>query len=156
MARSLRYTSADLELLPDIEGVRYEIIDGDLYVSKQPHACHQFACTRLASDLNQWDRQTGIGITLIAPGLIFAEDADIAPDVVWVSRERLQYAMDDAGHLRAAPELVVEVLSPGRENERRDRDLKLRLYSRQGIQEYWIVDWRLHTVQIYRREQTML
>lgn len=44
MAESiLRWTSADLEVLPD-DGKRYEIIDGELYVSTQPHWQHQFAC----------------------------------------------------------------------------------------------------------------
>jgi Uma2 family endonuclease len=37
-------------------------------------------------------------------------------------------------------------------NERRDRELKLGLYSRQGVQEYWIADWRARLVEIYRRE----
>ena len=56
----------------------------------------------------------------------------------------------------ATDPLVVEVLSPGAENERLDRELKLSLYSRQGVREYWIVDWRARTVQVYRRQQTQL
>jgi Uma2 family endonuclease len=63
---------------------------------------------------------------------------------------------DDAGHLRAAPELVVEVLSPGAANERRDREKKLALYSRQGVEEYWIVDWRARAVEVHRREGAAL
>jgi Uma2 family endonuclease len=51
---------------------------------------------------------------------------------------------------------VVEVLSPGRERERRDRVLKLELYTRHGVPEYWIVDWRRQTVEVYRREQAAL
>ena len=54
------------------------------------------------------------------------------------THERLAVLLDEAGHLTAAPELVVEVLSPGAENDRRDRDLKLRLYSTRGVQEYRI------------------
>jgi len=65
-------------------------------------------------------------------------------------------AADKAGHLTAAPELIVEVLSPGAENQRRDRDLKLRLYSARGVQEYWIIDWQLQQVEVYRRERTAL
>jgi Uma2 family endonuclease len=48
-------------------------------------------------------------------------------------------------------ELVIEVISPGRENERRDREKKLALYSREGVDEYWIVDWRQRTIDVYRR-----
>jgi Uma2 family endonuclease len=156
MSTQLRYTTADLEGLPSIDGVRYEIIDGELYVSKQPDWHHQLACTEIAIALGNWSHQTKLGRTLFAPGVIFAEDENVAPDVVWVSRDRLETIADEQGHLRAAPELVVEVLSPGSTNERRDRELKLKLYSRQGVREYWLVDWRTRTVQVYRRQRTAL
>jgi Uma2 family endonuclease len=156
MSISRRFTSADLEGLPDIEGVRYEIIAGELHVSKQPDWHHQYACSAITTALHSWDRQTELGVTLVAPGLVFAADDDVAPDVVWVSRARLGTVLDAAGHLRAAPELVVEVLSPGSANERRDRELKLALYSRQGVDEYWIVDWRRQAVQVYRRDGATL
>jgi Uma2 family endonuclease len=153
---SRRYTSADLELLPNVEGVRYEIIDGELYVSSQPDWHHQYTCHEIGAELRNWDRQAGLGVTIPAPGLVFAEDDDVAPDLIWVSRERLAAVQDKAGHLSAAPELVVEVLSPGSSNVRRDREIKLALYSRRGVEEYWIVDWRRQTVEIYRREQATL
>jgi len=156
MSIGRRFTSADLDRLPEIEGTRYEIIDGDLHMSKQPHWDHQYACCGIVASLWEWSRQTGAGVPSVAPGLIFAEDEDVAPDVVWISRERLAVGKDDAGHLRVAPELVVEVLSPGSANERRDREVKLALYSRQGVQEYWIVDWRARRVQVYRRDGAAL
>jgi len=70
----------------------------------------------------------------------FSESDNVIPDVVWASNERLERLLDEAGHLTAAPELVVEVLSPGKKNERRDREAKLKLYSVQGVHEYWIVN----------------
>jgi Uma2 family endonuclease len=60
-----------------------------------------------------WSNQTSLGVTLQTPGVIFADDDDVAPDVVWISRERLASTVDQTGHLHTAPELVVEVLSPG-------------------------------------------
>jgi Uma2 family endonuclease len=153
MSTSLRFTSTDLEGLPDIDGVRYEIMDGELYVSKQPNWHHQHACSRISQALENWSDESDAGTTAYAPGLIFAPDDDIAPDLVWISRERWATALDEAGHLRVAPELVIEVLSPGATNERRDRQLKLKLYSRQGVHEYWIVDWRNRTVQVFRRSR---
>jgi len=60
------------------------------------------------------------------------------------------------GKLHAAPELIVEVLSPGVANEKRDRDIKLKLYSRRGVSEYWIVDWRQKRVEVFRREDARL
>ena len=156
MSITPRYTSRDLELLPEVEGVRYEIIDGELHVSKMPRWEHQYTSNAVGSALHVWDTQTGRGITMTAPGLVFAEDDDVAPDIVWVSQERLDVIVDEGGHFRAAPDLVVEVLSPGSRNERRDRELKLKLYSRQGVREYWIVDWRGREVQIYRRQDAAL
>ena len=151
-----RYTSADLERLPDVEGTRYEIVDGELFVSKQPRWEHQYACTEAITQLQTWSHRTELGLALVAPGVIFAEDDDVAPDVVWISHERLAALEDAAGHLQGAPELVVEVLSPGASNVRRDREAKLGLYSRRGVDEYWIVDWRARTVDVYRREDAAL
>jgi Uma2 family endonuclease len=146
-----RFTSADLERMPDIPGVRYEIIDGDLFVSRQPVEAHQYVCTVLGGEFHIWNKQARTGITLQVPGLVFSEDDDVIPDLVWISHERRAVALDAKGHYAIAPELVVEVLSPGSINERRDREQKLNLYSRQGVQEYWIVDPREHLVEVYRR-----
>ncbi len=152
---SLRWTSADLEVLPD-DGKRYEIIEGELYVSKQPHWHHQVTCGRIFALLDSWSLTTELGEASLAPGVIFADDDDIAPDVVWVSAARLQAGLDESGKLHAPPELAVEVLSPGSINERRDREAKLKLYSRRGVDEYWIVDWCSCIVDVYRREGEVL
>jgi Uma2 family endonuclease len=147
-----RLTSADLETFPDIKGVRYELIDGELYVSKQPQYGHQYACMKVGSALDVWSEESGLGVALATPGVVFAEDDDVIPDLVWISHARLLEALDDHGHFGSAPELVVEVLSPGPANELRDRQVKLDLYSRRDVQEYWLVDWQLRAVEVYRRD----
>jgi Uma2 family endonuclease len=146
-----RFTSVDLEALPE-DGKRYEIIDGELHVSRQPHFYHQLVCLNVALKL----RESGGGQASIAPGLIFAEDDDVAPDVIWISSGRLATTLGADGKLHSAPELIVEVLSPGAANEKRDREAKLKLYSRRGIQEYWIADWRRRKLEVYRREDARL
>ncbi len=80
----------------------------------------------------------------------------MAPDVVWLSRARLRTALGEDRKLHQAPELIVEVLSPGPTNERRDREAKLKLSSRRGVLEYWIVDWRQRQVEVYRRQELAL
>jgi Uma2 family endonuclease len=152
MDTELRWTSADLEVLPKIEGHRYEIIDGELYMSTQPHYHHQLTCSHLTRLLGTWSIETGRGQVTGAPGIIFADDDNVAPDVIWCSYERLDKVLGDDGKLHAAPELVIEVLSPGSANEKRDRDAKLKLYSRRGVEEYWILDWLLGRAEIYRRK----
>lgn len=148
----VRWTSRDLELFPD-DGKRYEIIDGELFVTRAPHWKHQKVCARIISGLDIWSQATGLGEVVPTPGLIFGENDNVIPDVVWASHEKLSLLLDEAGHLTTAPELVVEVLSYGNKNEERDREVKLKLYSAQGVQEYWIVDWQKQQIKVYRREE---
>ena len=143
-----------MDLLPDpIDGTRYEIIDGELLVSKQPHWEHQFTSGVFFWALHNWNRQRRLGTVNIAPGLILPTEQDVVPDVVWISRERMAQNLDLDGKLHGAPELAVEILSPGSADERRDRELKLKLYARIGVEEYWITDWRVRAIEVYRQSQ---
>jgi hypothetical protein len=92
-----KFTSADLDLMPD-NGKRYEIIDGELYVSDPRDYRHQYVCGRLCGALIGWDTQDGFGFAVMAPGLVFSEYDDVAPDVVWMSRKRMRFALDENGH----------------------------------------------------------
>jgi Uma2 family endonuclease len=132
------------------------VIEGDLYVSCQPSFYHQFTCGRLTAVLDEWNLRTGIGVVAGAPGLIFAEDDAVAPDVVWLTWERFRESIREDGKLHLAPELVIEVLSPGSTNTRRDRDAKLQLYSRRGVTVYWIVSCQDRAVEIYSRRDEAL
>jgi Uma2 family endonuclease len=152
----VRWTIADVQLLAADEWKRYEIIDGELFVSRAPHIGHQDAGGNVYVELKIWSRTSGLGKPFLTPGIIFSDADNVIPDVVWISKERLSQIVDEEGHLTGAPELIVEVLSEGITNERRDREAKLKLYSTKGVQEYWIVDWRLKQVEIYRRQNAQL
>lgn len=151
----VRWTTEDLELLPD-NGTRYEIIDGELYMTHAPHWQHQKTCLRIARYLDEWSMRSGLGEVVEGAGVLFGTTNDVIPDVVWVSKERFATLLDESGHLTGAPDLVVEVLSAGGTNEKRDRQVKLKLYSVQGVLEYWIADWRQQKIEIYRRENAIL
>lgn len=151
----IHWTSADLDLLPESSN-RYEIIDGELFVTRAPHWGHQKTTGNVCSELRNWSVTTGLGEAVQGPGLIFSDADNVIPDLVWISQERLTNGLDQLGHLIIAPELVVEVLSAGAENERRDREAKLKLYSIRGVQEYWIINWRSPQVEVYRREKAIL
>jgi Uma2 family endonuclease len=152
---AMRWTVADLDLFPD-DSRRYEIIDGELFVSKAPRDEHQEAGSEIVVSLGIWNRAAGLGHVLMTPGVLFTVADAVIPDVVWISRERRAAIEGDDGHLHGAPELIVEVLSPGADNERRDRETKLRLYSAYGVLEYWIVDSRLRTLAVYRHQDAQL
>ena len=153
MVSTVRWTSTDLNAMPD-DGKKYEIVDGELLVSKQPHVYHQEVCANLIIALGMWNKITGLGKISVAPGLIFGEDQDVAPDVVWVSREHRLKILGSDGKFHGAPDLVIAVLSPGLANEHRDREAKLKLYSSRGVLEYWILDWTSRQVEVYRRDET--
>ena len=152
----VRWTTADLELLSNDEWKRYEIIDGELFVTRAPHMRHQSVILNIASELRDWSDETQLGEAFPSPGIIFSEADNVIPDLIWISVERLNRFSDEAGHFTGAPELIVEVLSPGAANERRDREAKLKLYSSQGVEEYWIVSRELEQVEVYRRENAAL
>ncbi len=159
----VRWTIADLDLLPD-NGTRYEIIDGELFMTRAPRWSHQQVAVAICTEINRSPETIAVGRAVTTPGIIFSEADNVIPDVVWASYERLARLLDEAEHLTGAPELIVEVLSPGAENERRDplrvsrraREVKLKLYASQGVQEYWIVNCALQQVQVYRRAGALL
>ena len=153
--KAQHWTLPDLELLPD-DGSRYEIVDGELYVSKQPDMQHQIVCGNIFFQLKSWSNQTQTGIAIYEPGIIFTNDNAVVPDVVWISNERFSTALQPDGKFHSCPELVVEALSPGLENERRDREIKLRLYSRRGAKEYWVVNWQERSIEVYQRQDGVL
>lgn len=153
--KAQHWTLPDLELLPD-DGSRYEIIDGELYVSKQPDMQHQIVCGNVFFLLQSWSNSTQTGIAIFEPGIIFTNDNAVVPDVVWISNERFITALQADGKFHSCPELVVESLSPGVENERRDREIKLRLYSRRGAKEYWVVNWQERSLEVYQRQEGLL
>jgi Uma2 family endonuclease len=152
VANSLYWTTADLDAMPDDGGwKRHEIIEGELFVTRAPHIRHQSTAGKIQVRLQNWSEETGLGLSVQTPGVIFTPTDAVIPDVVWASQARLERGIDAAGHFTVAPELVVEILSAGEQNEQRDKSIKLKLYSRYGVQEYWIVNWQLQTLEIYRR-----
>jgi Uma2 family endonuclease len=157
MSTTSRLTVADLEGLPEGDGNRYELIEGELIVTTQPHMDHQLVADAVCEALRVWNRRAHAGgLALSAPGVIFDEDEALAPDVVWVSGGRLAALRGDDGKLHGAPDLVVEVLSPGAKNEKRDRTIKPARYAYWGVREYWLVDRFARQVEVRRLEADAL
>lgn len=152
-----KFTIHDLALFPDDEK-RYEVIDGELIVTRSPHWNHQKVGGRLYAALDNWTfSKVGFGEAVPSAGIVFDDENSVETDGTWVADpERLMQIMDEVGHLIEAPDLVIESLSPGRKSERRDKELKVRLYSVRGVKEYWLVDWRTERLEIYRRQNAQL
>ena len=129
------------------DGNRYEAIGGELYVTPPPRVPHQEIAMHLVAALFPLLHGAGQGKLFFAPvGVEFPDTREgVQPDILFVSRERLHIIGED--WLRGAPDLVIEILSPG--TAARDRNVKLKLYRRHGAAEYWIVDPVGKTVEVW-------
>lgn len=132
-----RITWRDVLLMPE-DGKRYEAIDGELYVTPAPWRRHQRLVLLFARALYQALEEPGHGEVYFAPfGVEFPETEEgVQPDLLFVSKERLHIVGED--WIRDAPDLVIEILSPTTAS--RDRGIKRKLYERQGVAHYWMVD----------------
>ena len=140
-------TWQDVQQMPD-DGNRYEAIEGDLYVTPAPTFRHQRVSWRLGKALDRLLEEPGHGVVVQAPfGVEFpATGEGVQPDFLFVSEARRGIISNAS--ISGAPDLVVEILSPSTAS--RDRGLKLRLYERQGVREYWIVDPDENVVDVWR------
>ena len=140
-------TWEDVERMPD-DGNRYEFIGGRLYMTTAPVVRHHRVSYRLQSALRQVLEHPGHGEVFYAPLLVeFPGTGDrVQPDILFVSNERRGIITEKA--VKGAPDLVVEILSPS--TAHRDRGIKLDLYARRGVREYWIVDPVEDLVDVWR------
>jgi Uma2 family endonuclease len=147
----LPLTVAALEGMPD-DGNRYEVIEGELYVSTAPGFPHQSVLAYLFSALSLYLEDHPMGRVLWNLELVFDDFSGVISDLVFISHERLKRTLA-GGRLTGAPEIVVEALSPGKANEDRDRRVKRKLYSTRGVSEYWILDPETRTIEVSRKRQ---
>ena len=148
MPVDIRLTYDDYCLLPN-DGKRYEIIDGELFVTPSPRRAHQRAVTLLSHDMVDFVEKTGVGEVYVSPfDVVFSLFDVVEPDIIYVSEERT--ALITEKNVQGAPDLVVEVLSET--TAKTDRTIKLKLYARYGVQEYWLIDPEACSAEIYRRQ----
>jgi Uma2 family endonuclease len=124
---------------------RYEIIDGDLYVTPAPSPFHQRMSKRLQRKLEASFEGGGIGEVFNGPiDLILTHHDVVQPDLVVVSTPS---QISQRG-IEGAPLLVVEILSPSTRNQ--DRVVKGRRYAELGVPHYWIADPETRALECYR------
>jgi Uma2 family endonuclease len=148
-------TITDLEAMPDDDGNRYELIEGELHVSSAPGLTHQIVSDNIVYLMRRYLEQNPIGIVVSTIGLILSDYNGVIPDIVFFSHEESERIVSNE-RLYAAPSLVIEILSTETANMRRDRVAKLKLYQKYSVKEYWIVDHDERVVEIYRLANDLL
>src|SRR5712671_2470196 len=140
-------TVADLDACPD-DNNRYELIEGELFVSRAPGLPHQIVIQNLQVALVNYLQSNPIGRVVPGAGAIFSDYDAVIPDLAFVSNARWSQIVDN-DRFTAAPDFVVEVMSPGKENRDRDLLVKRQLYAKYGVREYWVVDTENRLVHVY-------
>lgn len=132
-----RWKTSDLDHLPDDPFLQYEIIDGELFVSRRPHLDHARILSNLMVNLHAVVRAGG-GEILPEPGIVWgtAIENNVIPDIAVVLPDRLHLGTGHA--LSGTPNIAIEIVSESTRTV--DYVQKRYLYERTGAQEYWIVD----------------
>ncbi len=135
------WTEADLQALPD-NGYMYEVVDGDLVMSPKNNFQHENIAADLLMAMRSFVKASRLGAVLGGNAGCWMENRNCrAPDVSFITRARLiQFGFKPSTKkfFPAAPDLVVEVLSPS--NTRAEIDARLKDFFGSGAQIAWIVD----------------
>ena len=143
----VRLTVRDYLDIPEEDENRYELIDGELYMAPAPSWEHQESIGNLYSVLRDFVRANGLGRVVASSIDVYLSEEDVfQPDIVFVSVERLDIIHSSGVH--GAPDLVIEMLSPG--TEQRDRTLKRERYEMFDVSEYWQADPIAKTITVLR------
>jgi Uma2 family endonuclease len=144
------WTYEDWLCLPS-DGRRYEVLNGELYMTPPPTTQHQRSSFRLAVKMDNFVREHNLGEVLPAPcGVRLPnQSVPVQPDILFVRNERREIIGED--YIEGAPDLVVEILSPS--NWLYDRREKFQAYQEASVPEYWIVDYRAHTIEVFFWEE---
>ena len=147
-----RATYEDLLQVSDL--LIAEIVDGELITSPRPAFPHARATVVIGQDLSPFDRRPGSPggpggwWILFEPELHLGSDV-IVPDLAGWRRERMP-VLENVTYCEQAPDWVCEVVSPS--TGRLDRVRKMPIYAREQVDNLWLVDPLLRTLEVYRLE----
>jgi Uma2 family endonuclease len=146
-----KWTFEDWLRLPE-DGYRYEIIDGEMFLAPPPDFVkHQEPVFELAAQLREFVKPRNLGKVGIAPTGVRLpnQPVPLQPDIFFIAATRQDVKVGQ--YVEGAPDLIVEVLSPS--NWLYDRQEKFAVYESAGVREYWIVDPRAKTIEVFVLEQ---
>jgi Uma2 family endonuclease len=142
-------TYEDYRLLPE-DGKRYELMEGELFVSPAPSTRHQTVSRRLQFALMEALERPGLAQIFDAPtDLLLSPTTVVQPDLIVIGAGRISIITERA--VEGIPDFVVEILSPTSLD--RDQHIKRRLYQQFEVPEYWVVDPEHGMIVVYRLDQ---
>ena len=144
-------TAEDYYNLPD-NGMRNQLIGGELYMAPAPNLFHQTISGNLEFILRSYLEQNPLGIVVHAPvDVVFHRESIWQPDIFVVLNANRHILKEQ--RCEGVPDFIVEILSPG--NKELDLHTKRTIYARQGVNEYWIIDPESKEISIHRFDEDL-
>ena len=139
-------TYKEYKTFPDNDGIRKEIIEGELFMTPAPSIKHQIVSQHLFVILYNYIKKNGFGKIFYAPcDIVFSDINIVQPDLIFISKKNYEILTDL--NIKGAPDLLIEILSPS--TKENDRIFKKQIYEKFGVKEYWIVDPENESVEIW-------
>ena len=149
MRADMKITYDEYCALPET-GPHYQLIEGELLMSPAPLSYHQDLAGRLHGSLFPFVSEHKLGKLLFAPLDVILDDENVLqPDLVFVPAAQRKIIVREG--LRGAPALCVEILSPS--STKLDTGIKRRLYTRFGVEEYWLISPDEKRIYVYRLQE---
>ena len=145
-----RMTAEDLRRMPD-DGTRRELVNGELHEMPPSGRTHGRVAMKFSWPLGQFVDEHGLGEVYAAEtGFLLARGPDTvrAPDVAFVSQSRAESIPESKGYFPGAPDLAVEVISPG--DAYADVETKVEEWLTAGSRMVIVINPRNCTVKVYR------
>jgi len=141
-------TVEEFDALPEQSGVRYELIEGELYVLASPMYYHQDICTRFLLKLGAYAQAQG-GAVNHHTDFKMATSSVLAPDVYYLTAEHLA-RLDPHKRNEGAPDLCIEVWSPSNERQTEDLRREAEIYLASGAKAVWLIYPESRVARIYK------
>ncbi len=132
----------------EADGFLYELVDGVVILSPSPNPRHQQVLVEIAYQIKAFLKLNPIGSLYAEVDVKFTNELVYRPELVFLRRDRVRQNWE---RISESPDLIVEIISP--ESRRYDRETKKDDYQRYGVQEYWLIDPIMESLEFYRLEQ---
>jgi len=148
LTQSKVFTYQDYLELPE-DSYQYQVINGELVMTPAPYTIHQQVSINIVDKLIQFLKSNPIGRILYAPVDVVINETNVfQPDILFISTENSKIITQK--NVTGPPDLVIEILSPS--TGYYDLTEKKDVYAEFGVKEYWIVDPKKQSVEIYTNE----
>ncbi|MDQ1266883.1 MAG: hypothetical protein QG635_2036 [Bacteroidota bacterium] len=128
------------------DGIRYELIKGELFMSPAPIIFHQHYSIEFSLFLKKYVKDNDLGIVLVSPADVILDNYNtVQPDILFIAKEN--YNIIKERGIFGAPDVIFEILSPS--TAKTDRHTKKEIYERFGVKEYWIIDLKNRFVEVF-------